>query len=247
MVTIHCSSGPQALQAFVKKMKENTRRFSDEYQVNQDSTFNQPRPLMIGVTIPYYMESTISAMIFGNIGQRLLVLDGYLRQLDGVICRPDNIKSYDKTIRMVTEVVPGEQPLADTQKKKITPAKAIEQGADYLLIREPITSPLPGHTTKSETERILVEIANSLQNRDRLKKVDQPLKPIRRMSVKDENATPPKTAAKKTEKSRETTQEKAPEQAVMAAIDVEKKTSNKPPQRRIFQRPRYLRQLFARS
>jgi orotidine-5'-phosphate decarboxylase len=175
MVTIQCSSGLQSIQAFMNSLKENKKCFSDDYQPDKES-FSPPRPLALGVTLPDYMEQVVATPIFGNIIQCSRVLNGYAQNhLDGIVCSPNNLKSYhnsdfDKTLKLVTDVAPKGFSL-NIQKKTISPIEAIEQGADYLLIREPIVFPPPGYSAKSEVERMLVEIIQAIQTKERLKRI----------------------------------------------------------------------------
>lgn len=176
MVTIQCSSGSQSIQAFMNSIKINEKCFSDDYQADKDS-FSFPRPLVLGVTIPTNMEQSMATPIFGNVAQCSRVLNGYAQEyLDGIVCSPRDLKSchnsdFDKILKLATDVVPAGFSSNNIQKKTISPAQAIEHGADYLLIREPIVYPPPGYSTKSEVERMLVEIVHAIQIKERLKKI----------------------------------------------------------------------------
>ena len=63
--------------------------------------------------------------------------------LDGVVCSPHEIKALRRTLsQRFTLVTPGIRPAgAETQDQKrvMTPAEAVERGADYLVIGRPIT------------------------------------------------------------------------------------------------------------
>ncbi|MDM8566949.1 orotidine-5'-phosphate decarboxylase [Candidatus Halobeggiatoa sp. HSG11] len=105
------------------------------------------RPLLIAVSILTSLEQNDLA----SVGLQGTVEDNVLRlaklandcYLDGVVCSPLEItrlrNNLDKKFKLVT---PGIRPFAraDDQKRTMTPAQALQHGADYLVIGRPITT-----------------------------------------------------------------------------------------------------------
>ena len=106
-----------------------------------------PRPLLIGVTLlTSHGNDDIAELGFGQ-GAELQVerLAGLARVsgLDGVVCSPREAavlrRRFGKEFLLVT---PGVRPAGsdtDDQQRTRTPAEAIADGADYLVIGRPIT------------------------------------------------------------------------------------------------------------
>lgn len=69
--------------------------------------------------------------------------DGDMAGIDGLVCSPMEVASLRRLVRPGCElVVPGTRPLgadAGDQKRVRTPAEAVRDGADYLVMGRPIT------------------------------------------------------------------------------------------------------------
>ena len=90
-------------------------------------------------TKKYYNENKISLIVkkFAKMAKK--------NNLDGIVCSPKEIKDIRKeTGRKFIIVTPGirinNKIKNDDQKRVMTPEKAIELGADYLVIGRPITA-----------------------------------------------------------------------------------------------------------
>ncbi|MCZ4281390.1 orotidine-5'-phosphate decarboxylase [Kiloniella laminariae] len=136
MVNVHASGGKAMMQAAAEAARES----SEDLGV--------PRPLVLGVTVLTSMDDSDLA----DVGQKgpaaeqvkRLALLAQESGLDGVVCSSREIALLRKACGPdFTLVVPGIRPLwasADDQKRIMTPADAIKEGADYLVIGRPITA-----------------------------------------------------------------------------------------------------------
>jgi len=108
------------------------------------------RPLLIGVTLlTSHGDAEIAELGFGRFGhgaelqvERLAGL-AQVAGLDGVVCSPQEApvlrRRFGKDFLLVT---PGVRPAgseADDQRRIRTPAEAVADGADYLVVGRPIT------------------------------------------------------------------------------------------------------------
>lgn len=147
MVNVHASGGRKMLEASVNALANR-----------------QSKPLLIAVTV---LTSTSEAEL-PDIGiqdplavqvKRLTQL-AYQAGLDGVVCSAQEAAAVKKAaVPHFLTVCPGIRPAgsaADDQTRIMTPAQALQNGADYLVIGRPITqSPTP--------DAVLDQITQSLQ------------------------------------------------------------------------------------
>ena len=129
MLTLHASGGRAMLEAAVAA-----------------TTAAEAPPALLGVTVLTSLDATDLAEI-GVAPEaaaqalhlaRLAVASG----LDGLVCSPHEIRGLRSAFGPAPRiVVPGIRPLeaADDQKRVMTPAEALAQGADLLVIGRPIT------------------------------------------------------------------------------------------------------------
>ena len=129
MLTLHASGGRAMLEAAVAA-----------------TTAAEAPPALLGVTVLTSLDATDLAEI-GMAPEaaaqalhlaRLAVASG----LAGLVCSPHEIRGLRSAFGPAPRiVVPGIRPLeaADDQKRVMTPAEALAQGADLLVIGRPIT------------------------------------------------------------------------------------------------------------
>jgi orotidine-5'-phosphate decarboxylase len=135
MVNVHASGGRAMMQA----AGEAAREAAEDLEVT--------RPLVLGVTVLTSLdEDDLEA-----VGQRGPASDQTVRLanlardsgLDGVVCSPREIAALRAACGSdFLLVVPGIRPAwaaAGDQKRIMTPAQALEAGADYLVVGRPIT------------------------------------------------------------------------------------------------------------
>jgi len=125
--TIHISGGDDMMLTS-RKIKKNTKVLGVSVLTSLDS--NQ--------TNKYYNQKNISALV------KKFTQSAKQNKLDGVVCSPQEIKHIRKEVgENFIIVTPGiriyNKLKSDDQKRVETPNKAIDLGANYLVIGRPIT------------------------------------------------------------------------------------------------------------
>lgn len=134
MMTIHAGGGATMMRA--------ARDAAEDIAAK-----NGKRPLIIGVTILTSMDERDmhEVGVSGNVADQVKKLADLAQAsgLDGVVCSPFEIAMLKaqcgKDFKLI---VPGIRPAGSDngdQKRVLTPAEAVAQGADYLVIGRPIT------------------------------------------------------------------------------------------------------------
>lgn len=131
MVNVHASGGSKMMQAAHQALEAIEGR----------------RPLLIAVTVLTSMgsEDLAELGIAVEPEQQVLRLAALARAsgLDGVVCSPREAALLRKAIgddfKLVTPGVRPQGAALDDQTRVLTPADAIRQGADYLVMGRPIT------------------------------------------------------------------------------------------------------------
>jgi orotidine-5'-phosphate decarboxylase len=167
MVTVNCASGPIAIKAFFKGLG------------NGRSSPLTPR--IFAVTTPPHMDVTMSTAVYGNTGQRMLFFNRQLFEgFDGVFSIPSELPSYDnerydkaKIQRVAVNVAP--EGVVVGQSKTITPGRAVEKGASFLLVREPIIKHVTGEEKITFSEKEILQLIRTIESalivKSRIKKV----------------------------------------------------------------------------
>ena len=146
MLNIHASGGRKMMETAANKLAQ----------------LEQP-PLLIGVTI----LTSLSAAEIQEVGFNGSPADNVLRLasladdcgLDGVVCSPLEASAVrtatNSNFKLITPGVRPANAALDDQNRVMTPAKALQAGADYLVIGRPITAaPDPMKSLKSIIESI---------------------------------------------------------------------------------------------
>jgi len=146
MLNIHASGGRKMMETAANKLAQ----------------LEQP-PLLIGVTI----LTSLSAAEIQEVGFNGSPADNVLRLarladdcgLDGVVCSPLEASAVrtatNPNFKLITPGVRPANAALDDQSRVMTPAKALQAGADYLVIGRPITAaPDPMKSLKSIIESI---------------------------------------------------------------------------------------------
>ena len=127
LTTIHISGGDEMMKA-AGKIKKNTKILGVSILTSIDNR----------QTKKYYNQKDVSKLVkkFSKFAKK--------NNLDGVVCSPNEIRHVRKEVgNNFIIVTPGiridSRIESDDQKRVQTPKKAIELGADYLVIGRPIT------------------------------------------------------------------------------------------------------------
>ena len=152
IVNIHASGGPAMMTA------------AREAALEAAEAHGVPAPLVIAVTVLTSLDDAdLAAVGQRNPAEKQAVRLAELAQeceLDGVVCSPKEILAIRKACGDDFKlIVPGIRPLWSTsgdQKRFSSPAAAIRDGADYLVIGRPITA---AADPAEAAERIAEELA----------------------------------------------------------------------------------------
>ena len=136
MTTVHASGGTEMLAAAENAAHE------------QAAMLRAEAPLVLGVTVLTSMDDNNLAElgIGGSVQEQVLRLAKLATNagLRGLVCSPQEIKmlraELGGTIQLVTPGIRPEWSQANDQKRTMTPAEAIQAGANWLVIGRPITS-----------------------------------------------------------------------------------------------------------
>ncbi|MDM1696561.1 orotidine-5'-phosphate decarboxylase [Thiopseudomonas alkaliphila] len=130
MVNVHCSGGLKMMAACREELEKRSGM----------------NPLLIGVTVLTSMEQADLADIGLDLApqEQVLRLAGLAAQaeLDGLVCSAQEAVELKSNFPQLSLVTPGIRPAgsaANDQKRILTPAQAIQAGADYLVVGRPIT------------------------------------------------------------------------------------------------------------
>lgn len=151
MLNVHASGGANMMRAAALAAGEAAAKAG------------VPRPILIAVTVLTSLDDDDLRAIgqAGPASEQVTRLAELAQRcgLDGVVCSPQEIKRLRSACGGgFTLVVPGIRPIGsggDDQKRVMTPAQAVRDGADYLVIGRPITG---AAEPVAAAQRIAVEI-----------------------------------------------------------------------------------------
>jgi len=134
VMTLHTTGGAEMMAAAANGVRE---AWGDKPH----------KPLLMGVTILTSLDERMLSEDLScdrPLSQQVLHLAGLAKRagLDGVVASGQELEAIKKKFGADLKVlVPGIRPVAaqDDQKRTITPARAIELGADFLVVGRPIT------------------------------------------------------------------------------------------------------------
>lgn len=151
MLTLHTSGGREMM----KKAMETARETAEKE--------NKPLPVILGVTVLTSLKDDDLKEIGFSTGaaEQVLRLARLAREtgIGGIVCSPQEIELLRKELGPDLKIVtPGIRPAwaeAQDQKRIMTPAEAIQKGADFLVIGRPITqAPQPAEAFARVVEEL---------------------------------------------------------------------------------------------
>ncbi|WP_346836734.1 orotidine-5'-phosphate decarboxylase [Microbulbifer sp. SAOS-129_SWC] len=149
MVNVHASGGARMMEAAAEALRP----------------YGERRPLLIGVTVltSTAPEELAATGVTRPLEEHVLALAALAQQcgLDGVVCSAREAQALRQQCGTnFALVTPGIRPAgaaADDQRRIVTPAQALEWGADYLVIGRPITA-------AADPQAALAEILRETRN-----------------------------------------------------------------------------------
>jgi orotidine-5'-phosphate decarboxylase len=135
MMTLHASGGKEMMASAVRAAKEEAEKMG----------IIPPKLLAVTILTSLKEEQLRDIGIEANLKNQVLNLAGMAQQsgIEGIVCSPKEIEAIKNTFKKDLAVIaPGIRPkwaAAQDQKRILTPAQAVQKGADYLVIGRPIT------------------------------------------------------------------------------------------------------------
>lgn len=128
MFDVHASIGPEAMRAAAAEKGTSKA---------------------LAVTVLTSLDDATSLSIFGAPAEQKVLqfaLEAAANGMDGIVCSPKELHLFKShpALQNLWKVTPGVRPhwaVVGDQKRHMSPAKAIEQGATHLVIGRPITEP----------------------------------------------------------------------------------------------------------
>jgi len=126
---------------------------------------NSGNALVLAVTVLTSLSEENAYLIFVAPSKAKVIQfarDAKLAGVDGIVCSPQELKilSQQKELSGLIKVTPDIQPnwsVAGDQKRITTPAQAIKDGADCLVIGRPITNPPEKIGSPVEAVKLIIE------------------------------------------------------------------------------------------
>lgn len=156
---IMADNSPEALRAAVDGIDSAMKDFN-----------LKKRPILLGVTVLTSINAETCLSIYGDKPSAKVLqfaAEAARCGLDGVVCsaaEAELLRAHEATKDLLL-VTPGIRPTwaaNGDQSRVMTPARAIEAGADYLVIGRPITEPSEEiGTSRTTLEKILQEIGDA--------------------------------------------------------------------------------------
>jgi orotidine-5'-phosphate decarboxylase len=154
MMTLHTAGGKEMMERAADAAAEEAAKLGTE------------KPLLVGVTVLTSLkaEHLQTIGIEADTNRQVLRLARLAQEagLDGVVCSPQEIELVKNACGQgLLVIAPGIRPVwaaAQDQKRILTPAEAIQKGADYIVIGRPITKDPHPHEA---FRKILEELSSS--------------------------------------------------------------------------------------
>lgn len=159
--------GPEFINVYADSSIEGIRAVVD----------NKERSKVLVVTVPTCLDDNDCHHIYGAPSKAKVLefaRDALYGGADGIICSPQELEmlASKHQLQHMEFVTPGVRPLwapAHDQKRVMTPAEAMMQGATRVVVGRPITNPPQGITRLQAAAKIIEEISNGLEERKSLK------------------------------------------------------------------------------
>jgi orotidine-5'-phosphate decarboxylase len=164
---VHALGGSEMMRAVVAFQNQNPYLHDDEDPLQPAARTSTTRPAVLGVTVLTSMndQSLAEVGITLNADEMVVRLATLARDagLDGVVASPKEIRLIRERVASKNFIIltPGIRPLwsaSGDQKRVATPADALRDGADFIVIGRAITD---GKDPRANAERILEEIDHS--------------------------------------------------------------------------------------
>jgi orotidine-5'-phosphate decarboxylase len=135
-ITLHGMGGAEMIRAAVKSARLSARRFKKK------------RPKIFAVTVLTSLNNLAPIGIRSSISTQVLRIADLAKKsgVDGIVCSPLEVKKVRKrvgsSLLILTPGIRFEERASDDQKRTATPAQAVRDGTDYIVVGRPILEAL---------------------------------------------------------------------------------------------------------
>ena len=154
MMNFHCVGGGKMLASAVAGAEEGAKKRGTK------------RPLLIGVTVLTSMDEAglAGTGIFGGVEENVIRFAGLAKEagLDGVVASAEETRmikeKFGDGFLVVTPGIRPEWSVSGDQKRSVTPAEAIKNGSDLIVVGRPV---IQAKDPLAAAKRILEEMTDS--------------------------------------------------------------------------------------
>lgn len=166
-ITVHASGGLKMMEAAVQGSETGEDIFLEthDYQ-DYDPRFQVP-PGILAITILTSLDEQECLSIYGATPEKKVLQLARLAaeaQVDGIVCSGQELRAIraipdlDHLVTVVPGITPSWAKKAHDQSRIVTPAEAVESGADFIVVGRAITQPPDGMAVGEAAARIAEEI-----------------------------------------------------------------------------------------
>lgn len=161
LITVHADNNLKALQATVTGRDLGKDNLVDPFR----RAFKDRIGGILGVTVMTSYDEEDAISIYGDTPEKKVVQFAHTAAeagLDGIVCSPKELRAIraisalDHLITVVPGITPAWAAKPEDQARVATPAQAIRDGADFLVIGRAITKP-PQNTSRKEAAMAIVD------------------------------------------------------------------------------------------
>lgn len=165
-ITVHASGGKAMLEHAVLGRDEGLEGIENEVL----SGFKERLGGILGITVLTSLDGEDCVSIFGTEPEKKVVEFAHMALdagIDGIVCSGKELRAIRAISALDTLVcvVPGITPVwakkPGDQKRVVTPAEALQEGADFEVVGRAITKPPEGITPAEAAERIADELSEA--------------------------------------------------------------------------------------
>ncbi len=192
-VTVHASGGSAMLEAAVKGRDSGRESITDVFKRSKRHLIGG----ILGVTVLTSLDNDESFSIYGDeASEKVLDFARMARDtgLDGIVCSAHELRliredpDLNELLVAVGSITPSWNKKQLDQKRTATPAEAMRNGADYLMLGRNVTKASDMRVPKYAASSIVDEVAKTVRKNAGLGKLKQRARRRTRVSASDQGA-----------------------------------------------------------
>jgi orotidine-5'-phosphate decarboxylase len=175
-ITVHASGGKAMLEAAVQAAEEGDNTFNtwldyDNPHEDDPRLYASELSGILAITVLTSLDGKECKSIFGAEPEQQVMQFAEMALdagVDGIVCSGQELRAirslagYDDLITVVPGITPEWAQKAGDQKRVVTPAEAVELGADFIVVGRAITQPPEGISPREAAERINAELKGTV-------------------------------------------------------------------------------------